>query len=80
MDTKFVPFDLKTMDQAISFKTTDGDVVARITHFPRSMVVYPVADVSKENLIFFTTVGHEYTHREGGDDLLMEVVNTTYTR
>tara|TARA_Y100000310_G_scaffold239786_1_gene243515 strand:+ start:446 stop:853 length:408 start_codon:yes stop_codon:yes gene_type:complete len=34
MNTEFVPFDLETMDQAISFKTTTGAIVTQITHYP----------------------------------------------
>ena len=33
MNTKIVPFDLETMDQAISFKTTDGQVVTQVIYF-----------------------------------------------
>tara|TARA_Y100000310_G_C20085183_1_gene535727 strand:- start:41 stop:475 length:435 start_codon:yes stop_codon:yes gene_type:complete len=33
MRTKFVPFDLKRMDRALSFKTRGGKVVTQVAHY-----------------------------------------------
>ena len=73
MKTKFVPFDLKTMDQALSFKTTDGEVVAQVEHFT-SVVQheYPIICAIGSGVRGFTLTGGRCTSKSEVH-LLMEV-------
>ena len=58
MKTKFIPFDLETMDQALSFKTTDGDVVTQITYYPSAIsAIYPISCAVNSTLYLFDRLG-----------------------
>tara|TARA_Y100000310_G_scaffold62484_1_gene57816 strand:- start:23 stop:265 length:243 start_codon:yes stop_codon:yes gene_type:complete len=80
MDTKFIPFNLETMDQAISFKTTDGAVVTQVTEVSdRTRSFCQIVGVIDGELIVLNRDGKEFNYFRGRE-LLMEVANTTYTR
>lgn len=80
MDTKFIPFNLETMDQAISFKTTDGDVVTQVTEVSdRTRSFCQIVGVIDGELIVLNRDGKEFNYFRGRE-LSMEVSNTTYTK
>ena len=80
MDTKLIPFDLETMDQAISFKTTDGDVVTQVTEVSdRTRSFCQIVGVIDGELIVLNRDGKEFNYFRGRE-LSMEVSNTTYTK
>ena len=72
MNTEFVPFDLETMDQAISFKTTTGAIVTQITHYPLATSEnYVIVCGIGSTLHLFDRLG---VHKDDGSvSLLMEV-------
>ena len=84
MKTEFVPFDLKNMDKALSFKTEGGNAVTQVTHYTgvckaafNSGSIFSVIGVVDGELKVFTengrVLGSSY------DTLLMEVeVEVTY--
>ena len=73
MNTKFIPFDLETMDQALSFKTTDDRVVTQVTYLSGvTKSSHTILGVSCESVVSFTTKGCE-SMSGFGRDLLMEV-------
>tara|TARA_Y100000310_G_scaffold100687_1_gene98545 strand:+ start:461 stop:886 length:426 start_codon:yes stop_codon:yes gene_type:complete len=73
MKTIFAPFNLETMDQAISFKTTGDKVVTQVAYLSdASGDNYPIVGVMCGYTTSFTTNGDEYTNGSGCS-LLMEV-------